>query len=178
MQVVAQSSASTGAAPCMTVVGVWGSAVHTHVLHKLMCLLLHPCPPPSHPAGLEGPSDGVYRPPKLNPVAMPEDRALSNKEMRRVREAQRRAQRRCVGEGCRDCRGGALLQQGRMSTSLVACTRLQLVASGVAGVGPIAVLHPHTLEHASLHPFTCSLSCAAVPSCVSWLRSWLVHLRR
>jgi hypothetical protein len=36
----------------------------------------------------------VYQPPKLNPVAMPEDRALSNKEMRRIREAQRRAQRR------------------------------------------------------------------------------------
>lgn len=43
------------------------------------------------------PSDGVYRPPKLNPVAMPEDRAVSNKEMRRIREAQRRAQRRLVG---------------------------------------------------------------------------------
>ena len=47
-----------------------------------------------------GPSDGVYRPPKLNPVAMPEDRALSNKEMRRIREAQRRAQRR-YGPGCK-----------------------------------------------------------------------------
>jgi hypothetical protein len=37
---------------------------------------------------------GVYRPPKLNPVAMEEDRALSNKERRRLLEAQRRAQRR------------------------------------------------------------------------------------
>jgi hypothetical protein len=37
---------------------------------------------------------GVYRPPKLNPVAMPEDRAASNKELRRIQQAQRRAQRR------------------------------------------------------------------------------------
>ncbi|KAF8059680.1 hypothetical protein HT031_005088 [Scenedesmus sp. PABB004] len=36
---------------------------------------------------------GVYRPPRLNPTAMEEDRALSGKEMRRLREAQRRAQR-------------------------------------------------------------------------------------
>jgi hypothetical protein len=69
--------------------------------HQLTCTPPKPsCPPPptptpSHPPGLgAGPTDGVYQPPKLNPVAMPEDRALSNKEMRRIREAQRRAQRR------------------------------------------------------------------------------------
>lgn len=36
----------------------------------------------------------MYKPPKLNPVAMEEDRAISNKELRRIREAQRKAQRR------------------------------------------------------------------------------------
>eukprot|EP00879_Flechtneria_rotunda_P011823 GHRR01012350.1.p1 GENE.GHRR01012350.1~~GHRR01012350.1.p1 ORF type:complete len:590 (+),score=268.47 GHRR01012350.1:166-1935(+) len=47
-------------------------------------------------AGLEPTSTGVYRPPKLNPVAMDEDRALSNKEMRKLKEAQRRAKRSVV----------------------------------------------------------------------------------
>jgi hypothetical protein len=49
-------------------------------------------------AGLEAAAaaGGVYRPPKLNPVAMEEDRALSNKERRRLLEAQRRAKRRYV----------------------------------------------------------------------------------
>lgn len=67
--------------------------VLTHTFY--LCLAVPP-PAPIHVplSGLDMPSDGVYRPPKLNPVAMPEDRALSAKEMRRVREAQRRAQRR------------------------------------------------------------------------------------
>lgn len=62
--------------------------------------------------GLDG---GVYRPPKLNPVAMDEDRALSRKEERKLREAQRKAQRRCgdgllrIWEPLNTCRHAALL---------------------------------------------------------------------
>ncbi|WIA21610.1 hypothetical protein OEZ85_000794 [Tetradesmus obliquus] len=47
-------------------------------------------------AGMEAAGGGVYRPPKLNPVAMEEDRALSAKERRKLLEAQRRAQRSSV----------------------------------------------------------------------------------
>eukprot|EP00775_Hariotina_reticulata_P005267 gene5267-5502_t len=47
-------------------------------------------------AGAAGGAAGVYKPPKLNPVAMEEDRAISNKELRRIREAQRKAQRSSV----------------------------------------------------------------------------------
>lgn len=176
-QVVAQRFASTGVAPCMTVVCVEGSAGPTHCPAQADVLAPASCiHAPSQPAGLEGLSDGVYHPPKLNPVAMPEDRALSNKEMRRVREAQRRAQRRCVA-GSRALRVVHCCSKVDCPHPVWSCTRLHLVASGAAGGGPI-LLHPHTLRHPVLHPFTCSLLCAAVLSCVSWLRSWLVHLRR
>lgn len=115
---VAQISASTGVAPCMAVVGVWGCTVHMHRPAQADLVAPAPCiHAPSQPAGLEGPSDGVYHPPKLNPVAMPEDRALSNKEMRRVREAQRRAQRRCVGP----CRVLGVCNAAARSTVHILC---------------------------------------------------------
>jgi hypothetical protein len=42
---------------------------------------------------------GVYKPPKLNPVAMDEDMELNKQERRRLKEATRKARRRWVGGG-------------------------------------------------------------------------------
>lgn len=52
-----------------------------------------PLPHPAPPAGAAG---GVYHPPKLNPVSMEEDREMSNRDRRRLKEAQRKAKRRWV----------------------------------------------------------------------------------
>jgi U3 small nucleolar RNA-associated protein 3 len=59
------------------------------------------------PADGEGGAGGVYRPPKLNPVAMEGDAELSRQERRRLKEAARKAQRRWVCWQLGGCGPGA-----------------------------------------------------------------------
>jgi hypothetical protein len=109
-------------------------------------------------ADAAGPS-GVYRPPKLNPVAMEEDRAASRQERRAEAEARRRAKRRSGSGGPAEKPGGPALP----------CPAPLSAPLPHPSLTPAALPRPNPQTPPPVH---------AAPSCASSRRSWRARPRR